>query len=92
MCLIMTIATALAFTALWANRRKSGRASKSLFTATLMFWAAALMWSVDGIASVLGGEAFFDLSASDAVLGVLIVASGALVFALLSLRERKSTV
>ena len=38
MCELMTIAAAVAFTALYAVRRRAGRPSKALFTTMLMFW------------------------------------------------------
>lgn len=84
MCLIMTIIAAVVFTALWAKMRK-----QSLLTTTLMFWAAALMWSVDGIASLLEGEPFFDISREDTVLGFIIVVCGLAVFALLAAIEKR---
>lgn len=89
MCLIFTIVAAMAFSTAFFATRKSRPDMKSVATAALMFWAAALMWSVDGIASVLGGEGFFDLSREDAILGAIIVASGLLVFGLLTLLERR---
>ena len=82
MCLIMTIIAAVVFTALWAKMRK-----QSLLTTTLMFWAAALMWSVDGVASVLEGEPFFDISQEDTVLGAIIILCGLAIFAVLTVFE-----
>ncbi|MBQ3368996.1 hypothetical protein IJG44_08880 [bacterium] len=84
MCLIMTMIAAVVFTALWAKMRK-----QSLLTTTLMFWAAALMWSVDGIASLLEGEPFFDISREDTVLGFIIVVCGLAVFAFLTAMEKR---
>lgn len=84
MCLIMTIIVAVVFTALWAKMRK-----ESLLTTTLMFWAAALMWSVDGVASVLDGEPFFDISREDTVLGAIIILCGLAVFAVLAVFEKR---
>ena len=84
MCLIMTMIAAVVFTALWAKMRK-----ESLLTTTLMFWAAALMWSVDGVASVLDGEPFFDISREDTILGVIIILCGLAVFAVLAVFERR---
>ena len=84
MCLIMTIIAAVVFTALWAKMRK-----QSLLTTTLMFWAAALMWSVDGVASVLDGEPFFDISREDTVLGAIIILCGLAIFAVLAVFERR---
>ncbi len=84
MCLIMTMIAAVVFTALWAKMRK-----QSLLTTTLMFWAAALMWSVDGVASVLDGEPFFDISREDTILGAIIVLCGVAIFAVLAVFERR---
>ena len=84
MCLIMTMIAAVVFTALWAKMRK-----QSLLTTTLMFWAAALMWSVDGVASVLDGEPFFDISQEDTVLGVIIILCGLAIFAALAVFEKR---
>ena len=84
MCLIMTIIAAVVFTAIWAKMRK-----QSLLTTTLMFWAAALMWSVDGVASVLEGEPFFDISREDTILGAIIILCGVAIFAVLAVFERR---
>ena len=84
MCLIMTIIAAVVFTAFWAKKR-----TQSLLTTTLMFWAAALMWSVDGVASVLEGEPFFDISREDTILGVIIILCGVAIFAVLAVFERR---
>ena len=73
MCLIMTICAAVVFSVLYGVNKKNGKARKSVTNTCLMFWAAAIMWSVDGIASVYGGESFFDISREDTVLGFIIV-------------------
>lgn len=72
MCLIITAVAAAAATALWRFSSGGGR----LGTLALMYWGAALMWSVDGIFSVLEGGGFFDLSADDALLGAVVVLCG----------------
>ena len=79
MCEIMTVIAALAFTALYFY----GKRSKAVFTTMLMFWGAALMWSVDCVANKLDGEALFDISKEDTVLGFIILGAGLLVFAIL---------
>lgn len=89
MCEIITIVTALAFTALYFIQKNKGTAKKSVFTAMLMFWGAAVMWAVDGIASAAGGETFFDISMEDTILGAIILASGLFIFAILSLIEKR---
>ena len=63
--------------------------SRDVIMPSLMFWAAALMWSVDGIASLLEGEPFFDISREDTVLGFIIVVCGLAVFAFLTAMEKR---
>ena len=41
-----------------------------------MYWGASLMWTIDGFFSVAEGEPFLNLSADDALLGLLIVICG----------------
>ena len=69
MCELMTIAAAILFTALAAFARRAGRPARALGTTALVFWGAALMWSVDCVHSWMEGEGLFDLSADDAALG-----------------------
>lgn len=89
MCLIMTFIAALIFTVIYALSKKQNKATKSMLITLFMFWSAAIMWSVDGIASVAGGEGFFDISRQDAILGVIIVIAGLAVFAGLSFFEKR---
>ena len=89
MCEIMTILAALAFTAIYFTGKRSGRPSAAAFTTMLMFWGAALMWSVDCVANRLDGEALFDISREDTVLGFIILGAGLLVFGALSLFGRR---
>ena len=84
MCELMTIGAALVFTALYFTCAKT----KAVFTTMLMFWGAALMWSVDCVHSFMNGESLLDLSREDAVLGAIVLASGLVVFAALAVRER----
>ena len=46
------------------------------------------MWSVDCVAGMLEGDPLFDLSAKDALLGVIVLAAGFLVFGALSVCDR----
>ena len=71
MCLIITIISAAAFTLAFLLNKKNDKENKSVFLTMLMFWAASLMWSMDGVASVLEGEGFFDLSLEDTILGAI---------------------
>lgn len=89
MCLIMTFIAALIFTVIYALSKKQNKARKSMLITLFMFWSAAIMWSVDGIASLAAGEGFFDISRQDTILGVIIVLSGLLVFAGLSFFEKR---
>lgn len=91
MCLILTILAALAFSGVYFYQKRKSAVSKSVFSTMLMFWAASLMWSMDGVASVLEGEGFFDLSLKDTILGAIILASGIFVFAFLSIIQKRKT-
>lgn len=82
MCEIMTIITAVIFTVILLAQKKKGISDKSVVLATLMFWGAALMWSIDGVFSVIGGEPFFNISLEDTLLGVLIICCGLGIFAI----------
>ncbi len=92
MCLIITIISAGAFTLAYLLNKKDGKENKSVFLTMLMFWAASLMWSMDGVASVLEGEGFFDLSIEDTILGTIIAFSGLLVFIVHSLWQKRKRV
>ena len=74
MCLMITTLAAVISTIVWyvnapANKMK-------LEVLSLMYWGAALMWTVDGFFCVAEGEPFLDLGLNDALLGMLIVISG----------------
>ena len=84
MCELMTLAAAAVFTAMHFRRRGSG----AVFATMMMFWGAALMWSVDCVHSLMEGEGLFDLSREDAVLGAIVLAAGFAVFGVLSAREQ----
>ena len=89
MCEIMTILAAVAFTAIYFVGRRNGRPSTA-FTTMLMFWGAALMWSVDCVANRMEGEPLFDLSREDTTLGFIILGAGLLVYAALALFGRRA--
>ena len=86
MCELMTIAAALVFTVLYF-RYRDGKFARSLFNTMMMFWGAALMWSVDCVHAYLEEGELFDLSRDDALLGALILAAGLALFAALRVRE-----
>ena len=87
MCELMTIGAAILFTALFAFARRAGRPARALGTTALVFWGAALMWSVDCVHAYLEEGELFDLSRDDALLGALILAAGLALFAALRVRE-----
>ena len=84
MCELMTIGAAVLFTALYFTRFRT----RAVFATMMMFWGAALMWSVDCVHSLMEGEGLFDMSREDAILGAIILAAGFAVFAVLSVRDR----
>ena len=84
MCELMTIGAAVLFTALYFTRFRT----RAVFATMMMFWGAALMWSVDCVHSLMDGEGLFDISREDTVLGAIILAAGFAVFAALSVRDR----
>lgn len=66
---------------------------KKIGALALMYWGAALMWSVDGIASLIGGEPFIELANTavmldDALLGFVVVVAGLAIWALYLLVKR----
>ena len=91
MCELMTIFAALAFTAIYFASSRKGKPSPAAFTTMLMFWGAALMWSVDCVANRLEGEPLFDISREDATLGLIILGAGLVVYAALAIFGRRAT-
>ncbi len=88
MCELMTIAAAIVFTVAYFR----GRRSAAVFTTMLMFWGAALMWSVDCVKSAMDGEGLLDLSWEDTILGFIILAAGLAVFGIMTFFERRRAV
>ena len=86
MCEIMTIAAAIVFTVLYFRVLRS----PAVFATMLMFWGAALMWSVDCVHSAMAGEGLFDLSLEDTYLGLIILAFGLAFFGVMLFIERLS--
>lgn len=74
MCLILTLLAAAVATAVW--HRSAVKEPLRLGFLSLMYWGAALMWTVDGIFSIAEGEPFFTMTMDDALLGVLVVFCG----------------
>jgi hypothetical protein len=74
MCLMITLLAAVISTIVWYVKLPESKLK--LGTLSLMYWGAALMWTVDGFFCVAEGEPFLDLSLNDALLGILIVICG----------------
>ena len=74
MCLVLTAFAAVVTTIIWYFKAHDD--DLKLGTLALMYWGAALMWLVDGFYCVAEGEPFLDLSANDALLGVVIILCG----------------
>ena len=88
MCELMTIAAAIVFTVLYFRVRRT----PAVLTTTLMFWGAALMWSVDCVHSAMeeGLPGLLDLSLEDTYLGFIVLAFGLALFGVLLFAERLS--
>ena len=80
----MTIIAAAAFTAAYFFLSKS----KAVFNTMLMFWGAAIMWSIDSVRNVINGEPFFTIDREDTILGFIILGAGLLFFVLSFLHAR----
>lgn len=89
MCELMTIAAALVFSALFFAAKRRGDRTGALGKTALVFWGAALMWSVDCVHSLMEGEGLLDLSAGDARLGAIVVAAGIAIYFFLAVAERR---
>jgi hypothetical protein len=81
MCLLITLAAAIAASLVWYFKRRDS--ATKLDTLSLMYWGAALMWMVDGFFSLAEGEPFLELTRDDALLGLLVAAAGLIVYFLL---------
>ena len=84
MCELMTIGAAVFFTVLYFKVLRTS----AVFTTMLMFWGAALMWSVDCVHSAMEGEGLFDFSVEDMYLGFIVLAFGLALFGVLLFAER----
>jgi hypothetical protein len=94
MTLVIAFIAAVVATVVWYVKAPDN--TYRIGTLALMFWAAALMWCVDGVFCLMEGEPFieiFDTAAmlDDAVLGLVVVAVGLGAWALyLLLRDPKN--
>ncbi|HBC26515.1 MAG TPA: hypothetical protein DC013_03800 [Ruminococcaceae bacterium] len=83
MCLMITLLAAVVSTIVWYVNAPQNKLK--LGTLSLMYWGASLMWMVDGFFCIAEGEPFLDLSANDALLGLLIVICGLVAWLLILL-------
>lgn len=79
MTLVITFLAAAIVTAIWYS--KTPNDTMRFGTLALMYWGAALMWCVDGIAGLVAGEGFIEIADTaamldDAILGFVVVAIG----------------
>ena len=79
MTLILTLLAAAAATVAWYAKAPDN--GMRIGTLALMYWGAALMWCVDGIACLAEGEAFIEIAdaaamVDDAVLGAVAIVVG----------------
>ncbi|MCR5217411.1 hypothetical protein [Treponema sp.] len=87
MTFIITVSIAVIFSILYLTIGRKGRFAITFSTCSLMFWSAAIMWSVDGLNSVINGGSFLDLSQEDLYLGIIIAVAGVLLFLISMLIE-----
>lgn len=85
MTLIITLLAAAITTIAWYIA--GTKSQMKIGVLALMYWGAGLMWTVDGIASLLEGEAFIEIvdhaaMLDDALLGFVIVTTGLIAWAL----------
>ena len=82
MCLVITAAAAVITTLLWYFKFNDKKLKMLILV--FMYWGAALMWTIDGFFCVAEGEGFLDLSANDALLGLVIVLCGLILWAVIT--------
>lgn len=83
MCLVLTAFAAVISTVIWYIYAPNNKFQ--LGTLSLMYWGATLMWTIDGFFCIAEGEPFLDLSANDALLGVVIILCGLVAWMLILL-------
>lgn len=91
MCLLITLLCTAIYAGIYFYRKRKNMVSKSLLTLVLMHLSASLMWCVDGVASVIEGEGFFDLSKEDLVLGLIIAGLGLCSYGVLRFFEKTNS-
>lgn len=96
MTLVITLLAAAIATVVWYA--VGSKSPMKIGVLALMYWGAALMWVVDGIACLVEGEAFIEIADSaamfdDAMLGFLVVTAGLVAWAVyLLVKDPKSTI
>lgn len=96
MTLFITFLAAVIATIVWYVKAPDN--TYRIGTLALMYWAAALMWCVDGIAELMDGDAFIEVADTaamfdDAVLGLFVVVVGLAAWALyLLIKDPKKAV
>ncbi len=79
MYLILTTIAAIASTIVWYAKLPDNRYRLGFLS--LIYWGAAVMWSVDSILTyVQEGGPFFDTSFSAFVLGIVVVTAGLIIW------------
>lgn len=79
MFLILTAAAAVISTIVWYVKLPDSRYRLGMLS--LMYWGATLMWAVDHVMAYLQeGGPVFEISADSALLGVLVVLSGLIIW------------
>lgn len=75
MCLILTCLAAICTSIICFSHPRFIQQFQ-LHKLALMYWGATLMWSIDGVFRLREGEAFFDISLGDTLLGIIIIVCG----------------
>lgn len=91
MCLILTASAAFISALVFFISSKKSQPAMPFRTSMLLFGAAALMWTVDAMFAVREGEAFFDISVEDTILGLIIIAAGICATALVSFLQNRAS-
>lgn len=78
MCLLITLAAAMAASLVWYFNRRNGGTTLEILCLT--YWGAALMWMVDGFFRLAEDEPFLEITLDDALLGLLVTASGLIAY------------
>ena len=81
---VITLLAAAIATVAWYATAPNSRLRLGVLA--LMYWGAALMWTVDGINGLVEGEGFIEIADTaamfdDAMLGILVVVAGLAVWA-----------